>query len=112
MKVAVTATGLLPYAKPTNELGTVVECNSDTGQPTVPVLGHNFPVSGTQVTASVFTLDATGTASQTFSVVVGPTGPPGPGTDSAGKPGSTDAAAYPCPATPGADGRHVCDRRR
>ena len=33
-------------------------------------------------------------------MVVGTTGPPTTGTDSAGKPGSTDAAAYPCPPTP------------
>ena len=98
--VTITATGLLPYAKPANELGTVVECNSDPGQPTVPLAGHNFPVSCTQVLATDFTPNAAGTHSQTFSVVRGITGPPTTGTDSAGKPGSTDAAGYPCPPTP------------
>ncbi len=99
-KVTVTATGLLPYNAKTNELGTVLECNSDPGQPTVLLSNHNFPVSCTPALNTDFTPDATGTASQTFSIVVGTTGPPTTGTDSAGAAASTDAVAYPCPPTP------------
>jgi hypothetical protein len=99
-KVTITATGLLPYNGTTNLLGTVLECNDDTGQPTVPLAGRNFPVSCTGALANDFVPNASGTLSTTFSVVVGMTGPPTTGTDSAGNDASTDAAKYPCPPLP------------
>jgi len=94
----VSATGLYPSSN-TNFLGTLIECNSDPTQPTIAILGTALPVSCTGALAHDWTPNATGTFTGTFPVVAGVTGPPATGTDSAGNPGSVDAANYPCPPT-------------
>jgi len=94
-KVTVTGSGLVP-----GSVGSLLECNSDTGQPSVTVLGTAVPVSCTPI--AIFTTSSTGTvptANQSFTVLVGTTGPPGAGTDTAGADAATDAAKYPCPPT-------------
>jgi hypothetical protein len=94
--VTVTATGLKPYNASTNELGTVLECNSNASQPTVLFAGEAVPVSCTKVTAATFTPNAGGTLNTTFTISVGTLGPPTIGTDSAGNSATTDAGNYPC----------------
>jgi hypothetical protein len=94
----VSATGLMA-SSPENYLGTILECNSDPGQPTIATLGDAIPVSCTPALANKFSPNGAGTLSTTFSIVEGVTGPPSQGTDSAGNPASTDAANYPCPPT-------------
>jgi hypothetical protein len=92
----VTATGLTPYSSK-NLLGTVLECNTNASQPTESLDGTNIPDSCTGALANSFTPNAGGTLSTTFSIVEGTTGPPVANiTDSAGNPGATDAAKYPC----------------
>ena len=98
--VSITATGLLPFNSSTNSLGTVLECNDDPGQPTVALAARSFPVSCTGALAHDFAPNGAGTANESFTVVVGTTGPPATGTDSAGNDAGADAAKYPCPPTP------------
>jgi hypothetical protein len=99
--VTVSATGLTPNTKATpNALGTVIECNSDAGQPTITFAGNAIPVSCSAVLGDSFTPNAQGTYSGKFTIVAGVTGPPTEGTDSAGNSAANDAANYPCPPTP------------
>jgi hypothetical protein len=99
--VTLTATGLKPYNKSTNYLGTLLQCNDDPNQPTDSLLGHAIPVSCTGALAHDFTPNSAGTFSGSLSVIQGVTGPPVSGnpTDSAGNPSEVDAAKYPCPPT-------------
>jgi hypothetical protein len=106
--VSVSGSGFAP-----SSLGSVLECNDDTSQPTVTisVLGNSetLPVSCTGIMASgLHSTSATGTLSGvSFTVLTGTTGPPCgaatlascPSTDSSGGNPSTDAAQYPCPPT-------------
>jgi hypothetical protein len=92
--VKVTAAGITP-----NTLGSILECNSATGQPTVSFAGEAIPVSCSSVTAFLFTSTASGGTTANFTVHAGVVGPPTSGTDSAGHSGATDAANYPCPPT-------------
>ncbi|HXQ61435.1 MAG TPA: hypothetical protein VN796_03825, partial [Acidimicrobiales bacterium] len=81
-------------------VATVIECNSDAGQPTIPYAGHPVPVSCTAITSStLISLTSNSLPTQSFTVVQGITGPPATGTDSAGGDAATDAQAYPCPPT-------------
>jgi hypothetical protein len=98
-EATVSATGLYPKSG-SNYLGTVLECNSDPAQPTINLLGAALPVSCTEALADTWTPNAEGTFTGVFDIVEGVTGPPASGTDSAGNPGSVDAADYPCPPTP------------
>jgi hypothetical protein len=93
--VAISATGLVKKT-----LGTILECNSDPGQPTASLLGHAIPVSCTAALAASFTTSSAGSYSGNFSVVEGVTGPPLQGPDSTGGDAATDAVNYPCPPTP------------
>jgi hypothetical protein len=95
--VTVTATGLMPYST-TNLLGTLLECNANATQPTVTLDGNAIPVSCTGALAASFTPTASGSLppNTSFTVVVGTTGPPTTGTDSAGNDAAADAANYPC----------------
>ena len=95
-KVTVTATGITPFNGTTNPLGTLLECNTDATQPTVTFVGNAIPVSCSGALAASFTPNAAGTLSTSFTVIVGTTGPPATGNDSAGNPGSADAPKYPC----------------
>jgi hypothetical protein len=97
-KVTVTATGLSPFNTTTNPIGTILECNTNASQPTESLLGKAIPDSCTGALANSFTPTASGSlAATTFSIVEGTTGPPVANTtDSAGNPGATDAAKYPC----------------
>jgi archaellum component FlaF (FlaF/FlaG flagellin family) len=92
------ATGLLPLSG-ANSLGTSIECNSDPNQPTVTLLGNKIPVSCSNALGQLFTPNSAGTASGTFTIAEGTTGPPAPGKDSNGVGGNIDAALYPCPPT-------------
>jgi len=83
-----------------NSLGTIVECNSTPGQPTVAVLGNPIPVGCSNPSSHMVTMSNTGALPSTsFTVVSGTVGPPATGTDSAGNDAATDAANYPCPPT-------------
>ncbi len=106
--VSVSGSGFTP-----SSLGSILECNDDTSQPTVTisVLGNSetLPVSCTGITAGgLHSTSATGTLSAvSYTVVTGTTGPPCgsatlaacPSADSSGGNPSTDAAQYPCPPT-------------
>ncbi len=98
--VTVSATGLTANVAGSNALGTVIECNSDAGQPTISFAGNAIPVSCSAVLGDSFTPNAQGTYSGKFTIVAGVTGPPTEGTDSAGNSAANDAANYPCPPTP------------
>lgn len=93
--VQVTASGMKP-----NAYGSVLECNLTNGEPTVQVEGNAVPVGCTNPLNTIQSTDASGGFTKTFTVHTGTIGPPGQGTDSAGKPASQDAANYPCPPTP------------
>ena len=96
-KVVVVGTGFVPGSS-----GVILECNNAPGQPTVPIDGFNAPVgcSGPYGTKETFlTTSADGTVNGVYAVSTGVVGPPAPGTDSAGRDASADAAAYPCPPT-------------
>jgi hypothetical protein len=80
-------------------LASILECNSDAGQPTISFANTNIPVSCSDVKAHLVTLSTNSMASQSFSIIQGTTGPPVPGTDSTGGDAATDAAKYPCPPT-------------
>lgn len=83
-----------------NSTGAILECNSDTGQPTVVVAGNPVPVSCTNPLSAITTTDKSGNlAAKTFTVHTGTVGPPTTGTDSSGGSATTDAAKYPCPPT-------------
>jgi hypothetical protein len=97
--VNVTATGLTAGSS-TNSLGTILECNPSTTQPTVEFSGNAIPVSCSPVLAATFTPNAAGTLTTTFTIIVNTTGPPVANTvDSAGVLDSTDAAKFPCDPT-------------
>jgi hypothetical protein len=99
--VTVTATGLTPFNSSRNPLGTLLECNNSSSQPTEDLDGSAIPVSCSGALANTFTPNAAGSLNATFTVVEGTTGPPvADATDSAGNPGADDAALYPCPPTP------------
>ena len=93
--VTVTAGGY-----PDSATGAILECNTDAGQPTIPVAGNAVPVSCTNPFLAIKTTTATGTLSASFTVHEGTVGPPAAGTDSAGHDAAADAALYPCPPTP------------
>jgi hypothetical protein len=93
-------------------IGNVLECNSDSSQPTVMVGGLvNSTISVSCIAPSLQALvktDASGGLSTVFHVIQGTVGPPCgpqpaaatcPATDSAGKDPTADAALYPCPPT-------------
>ncbi|MDQ1361223.1 MAG: hypothetical protein QOJ44_1600 [Acidimicrobiaceae bacterium] len=82
-----------------NQLAGVVECNNASNQPTQLYDGLALPVSCSVPQVNQSTSSA-GDLSVRFQIIQGVTGPPTNGTDSAGNPASTDAAAYPCPPTP------------
>jgi hypothetical protein len=90
----ITGTNYLP-----NQLAGALECNDDPNQPTVEYEGA-AAVSVSCATPQLVQTSATGTFSLRYRVSQGVTGPPSSGTDSAGRPASVDAAAYPCPPTP------------
>jgi hypothetical protein len=92
--VTVTATGITPKT-----LGSILECNTAKGQPTVTFVGEAIPVSCSSVSAYLFTSTASGGTSANFTVHAGVVGPPTSGTDSAGHSAASDAANYPCPPT-------------
>ncbi len=95
-------------------LGTVLECNNASGQPTVALpapISNNVPVSCSGISiANAKATTATGDlpAGLTFTIISPTPGPPcGAGylittcpTDSSGGNAATDAKAYPCPPTP------------
>jgi Neocarzinostatin family len=89
----ITGTNYLPY-----QLAGALECNDDPNQPTVEYEGA-AAVSVSCATPQLVETGPTGTFSLQYRVTQGVTGPPSSGTDSAGKPASVDAAAYPCPPT-------------
>ncbi len=95
-----------------NSIGNVLECNSDSSQPTVmdgSPIDSAIPVSCTAPSYSkLVSTSSTGTVSTTYTIVQGTTGPPCgpspaavtcPATDSAGNSPTADAAEYPCPPT-------------
>jgi hypothetical protein len=95
VQVSVTAVGLVPQS-----IGSITECNSDPGQPTMSYLGATIPVSCSKPV--IISTSATGTippADQAFTITEGTVGPPATGTDSSGGSAATDAALYPCPPT-------------
>jgi hypothetical protein len=96
---SVSAAGLMPFNDVSNDVGHVLECSDDPAQPTISASGEAVPVSCTSL-ADGFIPNAAGTLTTNFTIVVGVTGPPASGTDSAGNPASVDAALYPCPPTP------------
>ena len=94
--------------------GALLECNNDSGQPTVAlVLGtikETLPVScSAPTTAGLITTSSSGGLSGKITIIAGTVGPPCgktgdlfatcPATDSAGGSLATDAAKYPCPPT-------------
>ncbi|HEY1466494.1 MAG TPA: neocarzinostatin apoprotein domain-containing protein [Acidimicrobiales bacterium] len=81
-----------------NQLAGVVQCNNAANQPTAMYDGLSIPVSCSM--PQLFDISSTGTGSTPFRIIQGVPGPPTQGTDSAGNPAATDAAAYPCPPTP------------
>ncbi len=90
----ITGTNYLP-----DQLVGALECNDDPAQPTVEYAGE-VAVAVSCATPQLVQTSPTGTFSLRYQVSQGVTGPPSPGTDSAGNPASVDAAAYPCPPTP------------
>ncbi len=107
--VTVTGSGFTPAA-----LGNILECNSDTGQPTVALpapVSQSVPVSCTGVSTAagaLITVGADGTFTASFTIIAGTAGPPCgaaylistcPTADSSGGNPTTDAATYPCPPT-------------
>ena len=87
-----------------NSVGAILECNTDTSQPTVSLEGNATPVScGPPPLATGATnlqpTNASGGFSASFTVTTGTVGPPATGTDSAGNDAAADAAKYPCPPT-------------
>jgi len=98
-KVTVTASGLAA-----TNLGSLLECNGATGEPTVFVALANkgVPVGCTAIGgSSLVTTAADGSlpANTMFTILTGTIGPPAAGTDSAGVNAATDSANYPCPPT-------------
>jgi len=81
-----------------NQLAGVVQCNNASNQPTQLYDGLAVPVSCS--VPQLFQTSSAGVGSDRFRIIQGVTGPPIEGTDSAGNPAATDAAAYPCPPTP------------
>jgi hypothetical protein len=82
-------------------VASVLECNGAAGQPTIAFSGANIPVSCSDVSAHLVVLATNSLPSPvSFTVIQGITGPPTPGTDSAGNSAATDAQNYPCPPTP------------
>ena len=107
--VKVTGSGFDPGAS-----GTILQCNSDKGQPTVALpapVSEDVPVSCTGInTADLIKVGTDGTISGSATIIFGVTGPPCgkpsyaltptcPSTDSGGGAPATDAAKYPCPPT-------------
>jgi hypothetical protein len=93
--VQVSGSGFTP-----NSTGAILECNSDTHQPTISFLGNNVPVSCTSPLNKIVSTDGSGNVPTTsFTIVVGTTGPPTTGTDSSGHDATADAANFPCPPT-------------
>lgn len=90
--VQITGEGFVP-----NQIAGLVECNFTTGEPTVLYDGIAVPVSCSQ--PKLLNTSSSGGLSASFQITEGQTGPPSPGTDSAGNPASADAALYPCPPT-------------
>ncbi len=85
-----------------SSIGALLECNTDPGQPTISVVGHDAPVSCGPApgTTTIVSTDATGSFPATsFTVTTGTVGPPATGTDSSGGNAVSDAANYPCPPT-------------
>ena len=95
-----------------SSIGNVLECNSDSAQPTVALpspVSTSVPVSCTAISLSkLVTTSSKGDVSTTFAVIKGTTGPPCgtatsvtacPAKDSAGHTPASDAALYPCPPT-------------
>jgi len=80
-------------------IGGITQCNTTTGQPTVTVAGQQIPVGCSNPLNHIVTATGGAFSNQSFTVKMGVVGPPGPGADSTGKDGATDAAAYPCPPT-------------
>ncbi|MGH9017219.1 MAG: hypothetical protein ACRDY1_05680 [Acidimicrobiales bacterium] len=93
--VQITGTGLAAGSE-----GTLLECNSDSSQPTLSLAGQTIPISCTSLDVVETTASGGLTAQQgTFQIVTGTTGPPLAGTDSSGGNDATDAVNYPCPPT-------------
>jgi hypothetical protein len=93
--VQVTGTGLAASSE-----GSILECNSDSGQPTVSFAGESIPISCTKIAiVSTTSAGALSTNDESFMIETGTTGPPTTGTDSSGGSAATDAANYPCPPT-------------
>jgi hypothetical protein len=90
----ITGANYLPF-----QLAGALECNNAPNQPTVDFAGV-AQVAVSCASPQEVETSATGTFSLQYRVAQGVTGPPNPGTDSAGKPASVDAALYPCPPTP------------
>jgi hypothetical protein len=90
--VKVSATGMTA-----GSLGSILECNSNSSQPTISYLGNAIPVSCSAV--HIITVGDTGVYAANFTVGAGTVGPPTAGTDSAGNSAAADAAKYPCPPT-------------
>jgi len=94
--VWVTGTGFAP-----GTAGRIVECNLDTGQPTVTLGPDRLPVGCTAPGASTFSVAADGTVDvRYFRISTGNLGALQSGLDSNGTSAAADAAAYPCPPTP------------
>jgi hypothetical protein len=90
----ITGTNYLPF-----QLVGALECSNAPDQPTVNFAGV-AQVAVSCASPQEVETSATGTFSLRYRVAQGVTGPPTPGTDSAGNEASVDAAAYPCPPTP------------
>jgi len=111
MNTTVTASGLVP-----SNVGSILECNADKGQPGVTYLGTFIPISCSKI--AIFSTTGTGTlptTAQTFTVLEstssniiggqnsGPESSTGTSTSCTGTCTgnlSADASAYPCPPTP------------
>ena len=96
--VTITATGLLPYAKPANQLGTVLECKNDPGQPTVQ-LGGPTSRSASRSAGHRLPPDGGGDAQPDFHRGPRDNRPPHL-RDGVGRESDAAAAGYPCPPTP------------
>ena len=92
--VEVTGANFTPLSQ-----GGLVECSDAPGQPTMAYAGFDIPVSCTNPNGALTGISEDGTLRTAFTIATGVTGPPVPGDDSAGHPGTDDAAAYPCPPT-------------
>jgi len=94
--------------------GALLECNNDSGQPTVTLtlgtISEKLPVGCTApTTAGLITTSSSGGLSGKITIVAGTVGPPSgssgdlfatcPATDSGGVSPATDAPKYPCPPT-------------